>query len=392
MLGRLFDGHVEIDPASSLDEALKRLPARWCVYCFADASRRPVQLLCVKNLRASVARRMGMGGSPGEPSRRINYREVVRHVFFRRVDGSLEQDLLYQDAARALFPSQYRALVPDRPAWFVHVDPDASHPRFRAVSDPRESRGRWFGPLAERQDATAAVESLEDLFDLCRYHHLLVQSPDARACPYKDMGRCPAPCDGSITLAAYRALMRLAIAFLDDPGSMVAEQERRMKEAAAELLFEEAAAIRELVEQMRDLTRGPYRWLRPVESFSFVVVQRGPRARTAKLFLATPGACEHVVSLSWGGRDPGGELADVVDALATIGEALPQAPRDERSVERLACVAQHLLGAKASSAFVPLPDCDERSLRAALRELGKEPVEASASSDDEGVVRESATA
>ena len=384
----LFDGHVEFDAQSPIETLLPKLPGRWCVYCFADAERRPVQLLCVKNLRASVKRRLGIVDAPEEPTKRINYREVVRHVFFRRVEGALEQDLLYQDAARALFPSQYRALVPDRPAWFVHVDPGATHPRFRAVSDPREPTGRLFGPMSEKQDAMALVESLEDLFDLCRYHHLLVQSPDARACPYKDMGRCPAPCDGSITLDAYRALVRLATSFLDDPAATIRQHERRMKQAAEELLFEQAESVRKLVEEMKALTRGPYRLLRAMEAFAFVALQRGPRARTAKLFLVTPGACEHVLSLS--GRDS--ELGGVVGSVLSMHERLPRVARDDRSVERLACVAQHMLSAKTPAVFLPLRDFDERSLGKALRELVKAPPEPEAAPDDEGVVREGATA
>lgn len=386
----IFDGHVEFDPRAPLEPLLSKLPGRWCVYCFADADRRPVQLLCVKNLRASVKRRLGLSEARDEPTRRIDYREVVRHVFYRRVDGALEQDLLYQDAARALFPGQYRALVPERPAWFVHVDPDAPHPRFRAVSDPREPRGRLFGPLAEKQDATALVESLEDLFDLCRYHHLLVQSPAARACPYKDMGRCPAPCDGSMTLDAYCALVRLAISFLDDPQTAIRQHEQRMRQAAAALLFEQAGSVRKLVEEMKALTRGSYRLLRAMESFAFVALQRGSRAKTAKVFLVTPGACEQVLSLSGRGKDAVGELGEVLGSLRTLSERLPRVARDARSVERLACVAQHMLGGKSPAVFVPLAGCDERSLGAALRELARAPCEPEPAPDEEGVVREGA--
>lgn len=466
----LFDGHVEFEPQSPLDEVLSKLPGRWCVYCFADGERRPVQLLCVKNLRASVRRRLGGVAEIDEPSRRINYREVIRHVYFRRVDGSLEQDLLYLDAARRLFPSQYRALVPDRPAWFICVDPDAMHPRFRVVSDPqipadsdpsrrgvagtslgndpRSATVRLFGPMSEKQDATALVESLEDLFDLCRYHHLLMQSPDARACPYKDMGRCPAPCDGSITLDGYRALVRLAIRFLDDPGTMIRQHELRMRQAADELLFELAGSLRKLVEQMKSLTRGPYRLLRRMESLAFVALQRGPRAKTFKLFLITPGSCEHELSLLvrgseldgevGGKRDAGvvgdrgsdvgnekgagvasrrgagsdrrrgagvastrsagveemvgGRLGSVVGSVLATRERLPRLPRDARAVDRLACAVQHLLSAKTTARFIPLTGLDERSLAAALRELLKAPSEPEAAPDDEGVVREGATA
>src|SRR5688572_12548410 len=125
----ILDHHVEFDPSADLEEFLKRVPARWAVYLFADADDRPVQLLCVKNLRASLKRRLG-GDEMIGPSRRVNYRELVRRVYWRRVDSSFEADWIYYEAARKLFPQTYRGMVGFRPAWFVYVNPETQFPRY----------------------------------------------------------------------------------------------------------------------------------------------------------------------------------------------------------------------------------------------------------------------
>ena len=83
----LFDGRAAFDPAADFDAFLRQVPARWAVYLLADADDRPVQLLCVKNLRYSLKRRLGTDEDLG-PSKRVNYRDLVRRIHWRRVDSA----------------------------------------------------------------------------------------------------------------------------------------------------------------------------------------------------------------------------------------------------------------------------------------------------------------
>src|SRR5437763_5649063 len=94
---------IEFDPAGDFEAFLRRVPAKWVVYLLSDAEDRPVQLLCVKNLRYSLKRRLGGEETIGV-SKRVNYRELVRRVRWRRVDSAFEADWLYYEAAREVFP------------------------------------------------------------------------------------------------------------------------------------------------------------------------------------------------------------------------------------------------------------------------------------------------
>src|SRR5205823_6459030 len=67
----MFDRSADYDPARPLEELLKAVPAKWVVYLFTDADDQPVQLLCVKNLRASLKRRLG-GDEMIGPTRKVN--------------------------------------------------------------------------------------------------------------------------------------------------------------------------------------------------------------------------------------------------------------------------------------------------------------------------------
>ena len=109
------------------------------------AEDRPVQLLCVKNLRYSLERRLGASAEDAGPSKRVNYHEVVRRVHWRRVDSAFEADAVYLEAARAIFPQTYRGMLGLRPAWFVHVNSHTTYPRYTKTNDPTGKTGMYFG-------------------------------------------------------------------------------------------------------------------------------------------------------------------------------------------------------------------------------------------------------
>jgi excinuclease UvrABC nuclease subunit len=383
----LLEQGVFFDPEANRDfEAFARtVPAKWAVVLLADEEMRPVQLLCVKNLRDCLRRRLG-ADEPIGPSRRTNYRQIVRNVRWKRVDSSFEADWIYYEAARLLFPKTYQGMVGFRPAWFIHVDPEAAFPRYVKTIDLTPRPGLLLGPVEDKHAAARLIELVEDCFDLCRYYQILVQAPAGRACAYKEMGKCPAPCDGSISIEQYRRLIEWSAAALVDPRDMLRQQTIRMQQAAAELRFETAAKIKAYVDELEQLGAGPFRHVRKLSDFAFVSLQRGPLTGTVQVFLILPGRVEPIASLLPRADRPG----EVLRTILTLAEtAQPQAV-DPAGTERIGVVAHHLFapsGRGASGgAFIPLSDLSEQRLTRALAEVRKQkpPQE----TEGEGVIKE----
>ncbi len=373
--------HVAFDPASDLEAFLKQVPARWVVYLLADELDRPVQLLCVKNLRYSLKGRLGESDLAG-PSKRVNYRELVRNIYYCRVDSDFEADAVYYEAARQIFPNSYRGMTGFRPAWFVHVDVDATFPRYVKTVDLTTETGMLIGPVEDKHAAGRLIQLVEDCFDLCRYYSILLQSPNGNACAYKEMGKCPAPCDGSISLPQYRRLVEWSATALVDPAPYVREQQHRMRQAAAELRFESAAKIKQYIDELSKLGKGPFRHVASLKDFQFLCFQRGPGAGTAKVFLILPGRIEMLLCL----LDDRFRPADVMRA-ALEGASAAERTLDQHETERVGVVAHHLFAAKsAAGMFLPLRLLDERSVMKAYREVQKQP--SAEETDDEGITKE----
>jgi excinuclease UvrABC nuclease subunit len=377
----LLDGHAAFDPEGDFEAFLQNVPGKWVVYLLSDADDRPIQLLCVKNLRASLKRRLG-GNEQIGPSRKVNYRDVVRHVHWHRVDSAFEADWFYYEIARQLFPKSYQGMVGFRPAWFVHVNPEAKFPRYIKTTD-LSREGLYLGPIEDKHAAARLIELAEDLFDLCRYYNILVEAPAARACAYKEMGKCPAPCDGSISMEQYRHLVEWSARTLVDPGDAVRIHTHRMQQAAAELRFETAGKIKVYVEQLSQLGKVYFRHVRLLQDFQFITLQPGPRRATAKLFLITPGRIEHIACLIDEPANPSGLLHGILDAASRDdGRHI-----DAIGAERLGIVTHHLFSPKSvRGVFLRLDELTEEAVLKAFQELRKRPVEQE--TEAEGVLKE----
>jgi excinuclease UvrABC nuclease subunit len=374
-----FDEHANFDPAGDFEAFLKSVPAKWVIYLLADEHDQPIQLLCVKNLRYSLKRRLGGDETIG-PTRRISYREIVRRIHWRRVDSHFEADWLYYEAARKLFPQSYQGMVSFRPAWFIHIDPDVEFPRYVKTINLIGRPGKLIGPVEDKHAAARLIELIEDSFDLCRYYNILLQSPHGSACAYKEMGKCPAPCDGSISMDQYRLLIDWSLAVLNDPFDFVREQKVRMQQAADDLRFETAARIKSFIQQLSRLGKGSFRHAAEIADFQFLCFQRGPKSPQAHIFLITPGKIEHIMSL----LDESFKPADVMrSALSSAAVS----PLTADGVERIGIIAHHLFSPKHShGVFLRLNQVDEKSIARAYREIQKQaPLE---TIEDEGVMKE----
>jgi excinuclease UvrABC nuclease subunit len=367
---------AEFSPEGDFEAFLKCVPARWVVYLLADGEDKPVQLLCVKNLRYSLKRRLG-GLEEVGPSKRVNYRDLVRRVYWRRVDSAFEADWIYYEAARRYFPQTYQGMVGFRPAWFVHVNPEAKFPRYTKTIDLSVGTGRLIGPFEDKHAAARWIQLVEDAFDLCRYYNVLVEAPTGKACAYKEMGKCPAPCDGSIGMEQYRRLIEWSAEVAVDPTAFVAEQTQRMAAAAGELRFEAAGKIKAYVEQVSHFGKGAFRHARLLADFRFASLQRGPTDGTAKVFVVTPGEIEEVA-----GAVDVGAVSDVLLAVQRCphgGEGM--------NAERIGVVSHHLFAAKQTDGvYLRLEGIDEKAVAKGLRELAKQKVKEAA--DEEGLMKE----
>ncbi len=132
------------------------------------------------------------------------------------------------------------------------------YPRFIVTRERKSDGGRYFGPYRGTSDAYGAMEAVMRVFSLPSCKRSFPKDiGKERPCLYKDMGRCIAPCTGSVDAAEYRELAKRAARVLDgDIRATRAELAGEMELAAEQMNFERAAAIRDSIRALERLGEG----------------------------------------------------------------------------------------------------------------------------------------
>lgn len=356
---------IPAQPAAPLD--LSSLPAKPGVFAIEDESGQTLALSATANLRRAVLMKLQPPASDAKPSKRIDYRALARRVLALRVGSAFEADWAWLQHARRRLPLTYRAALDRWQAWFVQCDPQAEFPQFTKVAHPKvepHSTTVHLGPFPEKHAAGRYIEMLQDAFDLCRYYHILVQSPRGTACAYKEMGRCPAPCDGSVPLDHYRSQVRDAIAFASTPiDRWRSEEEAAMRKASDEMDFETAERHRQRLERTTIATRAEFAHVDRLERLSLVAVMPGETKKFARLFLIRGGWIEPIedVAIETERERLGAVLAKIHRRAKPPATADLQHASDfcDAAIENIGLVCWHLFRRRESKhrgAFLRLDD------------------------------------
>ena len=342
-------------PTGSPRPGFAGVPAKPAVYACLTATGCPIVVATTANLRRALQSRLL---SQPATTARANYAEITDTVRYRRVGSAFAASWWYYRTVRSLFPDRYRAMLAWRPAWFVTVNPETEFPRFQisnAVAHPMASGTICVGPLLTRRNAKAIVESIEGLFDLCRYYEILRQAPLGHACAYKQLGKCPAPCDGTISMTEYRMQVLQAAGFLSDAyGTRMQwcqRQESLMCEAASKLDFRLAAMLKRKLDQADALIADKLTEVHRMDNWKYLILQRGKTRQWIAPFVALPG---RIVSL------PEVHYLLAADSLRSWMEVCNQSqpgpgPIAEFPVEEIATlVTYHNYRANDAGLYIPM--------------------------------------
>lgn len=170
------------------------------------------------------------------------------HDFEIIVTESEFEALVLENAMIKKYKPKYNILLKDDKGYpYIKVTTSKAYPGFQIVSKPAADADRYFGPYPGRRAARKAIDTICEALRLKTCRRVFPRDiGKERPCLNHHLGRCVAPCTGTVSAEEYAALVGQAISLLEgNYKELRRDLEQKMQQAAEDLQFERAAVLRD---------------------------------------------------------------------------------------------------------------------------------------------------
>ena len=237
------------------EEELKKLPNKPGVYIMRDEKDVILYVGKAVNLHNRVRSyfRSNIGRGPAIDK----MVSLIARFEYIVTDSELEALVLENNLIKEYSPKYNTLLKDDKTYPYIKVTLGEDYPRILFSRTMKKDKSRYFGPFSSAAAVKDTIELLNKIFSLRTCNRNLPRDMgQERPCLNYHIKQCPAPCQGYISREEYREKIAAALEFLNgNQGPIQKELEGKMKEAAENMEFEEAARYRDLLESIRQVTQ-----------------------------------------------------------------------------------------------------------------------------------------
>ncbi len=239
-----------IDVSDHINSQVATLPRKPGVYLMHDADGAVIYVGKAVDLRNRV-RSYFQTSAQENPKVRAIVSEIA-DLEFIVTDSELEALILEANLIKQHRPRYNVRLKDDKRYPYIKITWGDPFPRVLITRRMEQDGGRYFGPFTSSAAVRQTLDLLRKSFPYLTCNRA-ISGQDERACLYYDIKLCLGPCIGAVTQKEYRATILDLARFLEGRSEeVVAGLEQRMRAAAQELRFEQAALLRD---QLRAVER-----------------------------------------------------------------------------------------------------------------------------------------
>ena len=231
-----------------LREKANDLPLLPGVYLMMDKTGKVIYVGKAKKLKNRVSQYFQDTASHNEKTRAMV--SQVDHFDTIFVSSEFEALILENSLIKRHQPRYNILLKDDKGYPFIRLDTGVSYPRFTLAGKAEEDGARYFGPFGGRRETRLAIEAVCGALKLPICSRQFPRDiGKERPCLNHHIGRCDGFClPGGPDQTEYRRRIRQAERiFSGHYRQLTAELQTEMEEAAEELNFEKAAALRDRI-------------------------------------------------------------------------------------------------------------------------------------------------
>ena len=234
-----------------IQEELKKLPAKPGVYLMHNAKDEIIYVGKARILKNRVRQYF-----QSSYNKSIKIQHMVSHIaYFEYIitDSELEALVLECNLIKEHRPHYNTMLKDDKSYPYIRVTVQEDYPRILFCRQVKRDKSKYFGPYTSAGAVKDTIELMRKVYKIRSCSRSLPKEIGKdRPCLYHQINQCDAPCQNYISREEYRKYVDKALKFLNgDEKEIINNLEDKMKKAAAELEFEQAAEYRDLIENVK---------------------------------------------------------------------------------------------------------------------------------------------
>ncbi len=239
-----------MEKTAHIQGILDTLPARTGVYIMKDAGGKVIYIGKAVNLRNRV--RSYFHASAQEHPKTRQLVAKIADIEWILVRSELEALILEMTLIKKHRPQFNVRLKDDKRYPYIKIHWASDFPKVTVTRRIVQDGSRYYGPYTSVWAVTQTLHVLRRVFPYLTCDRVIT-GDDKRPCLYYDIKLCSAPCIGAVGKKEYRQMIAYLGKFLEGrTDDIVRQLEEEMAEAASQLRFERAAAIRD---QLRAIAR-----------------------------------------------------------------------------------------------------------------------------------------
>lgn len=235
-----------------IEAQLKKLPDKPGVYLMKDINDVVIYVGKAIILKNRVRQYFRSGNHSAKVRAMVEHIASFEYII---TDNELEALLLECNLIKKYKPYYNVLLRDDKTYPYIKVTMGDPYPRVMKVRRIINDKARYFGPYTNIAAVNQTLELLTSLYPIrtCSYDMQRAIATKMRPCLEYYIHNCVGPCTGKITPEQYQKVVEPILHFLSGHDEeVIAMLTSKMREAAKQERYEDAARFRDLLQSVRD--------------------------------------------------------------------------------------------------------------------------------------------
>ncbi len=343
-----------------VSDRLKQVPKKPGCYIYKAEDGSILYVGKAKNLRSRVSSYFRRSANHGMRIERMVRK--IRDIEWIVVDTEVEALVLECNLIKEHRPPYNVRMRDDKSYPYIAITKEA-FPRVIFTRNPRRATGRTFGPYTSAFAVRDTLQILHKVFPLIPCGKSWSGKPEQRPCLYYHMGQCLGPCAGLADRNEYQAVLNQVTKFLEGKEAGILESmERQMAEAAENLDFEKAAAIRDRIGAMHQILQRQKVLSDDGQDRDIVAVVKDERGAAIQMLYIRGGRLIGQTNYMMDGSKEASPTEAVQEFVKQYYATAPEVPREillPVEIEERAIVQQWLRQKRGAAVSVEVPQGGE---------------------------------